>query len=286
MSSPFAIDVTDADFQQNVIEASMHQPVLVDFWATWCQPCQVLKPMLEQLADEFQGKFLLAKVNTEENQQVAMMFNIRSIPTIKLFINGEPVDEFMGALPEPQIRAFIEKHIQRESDIMVKQAEELLLQGQSDEALELIKQANQADPGNHRVLLAYARACATIGNLEEAKTVIDALPAEMQESTDVIALKNQMEFDEMTKDSAPLEELLSKLADNPDDLETRYQLAAQQMMHSETESALDNLLLIMKKDRAFNDDAARKMMFKIFDTLGADNPLVGLYRRKLMSLIY
>jgi len=247
MSSPFAIDVTDADFQQNVIEASMHQPVLVDFWATWCQPCQVLKPMLEQLADEFQGKFLLAKVNTEENQQVAMMFNIRSIPTIKLFINGEPVDEFMGALPEPQIRAFIEKHIQRESDIMVKQAEELLLQGQSDEALELIKQANQADPGNHRVLLAYARACATIGNLEEAKTVIDALPAEMQESTDVIALKNQMEFDEMTKDSAPLEELLSKLADNPDDLETRYQLAAQQMMHSETESALDNLLLIMKK---------------------------------------
>ena len=285
MSSPFSLDVSDADFQTHVIEASMHQPVLVDFWASWCQPCQILKPMLENLADEYQGQFLLAKINTEESQQAAAQFGIRSIPTVKIFVNGEAVDEFMGALPENEVRAFIDKYIQRESDRMVQQAEQLLLQGQADEAIEMIKQANQLDPENGRVLIAYARACATIGNLEEARTVIDALPENLQNSDDIVALKNRMEFDQMSKDSAPPEELLAKLEANPDDHEARYQLAAQQTMSGAIEDALDNLLIIIKKDRSFNDDAARKMMFKIFDTLGADNPLVSTYRRKLMNLL-
>ncbi len=263
----------------------MHQPVLVDFWASWCQPCQILKPMLENLADEYQGQFLLAKINTEESQQAAAQFGIRSIPTVKIFVNGEAVDEFMGALPENEVRAFIDKYIQRESDRMVQQAEQLLLQGQADEAIEMIKQANQLDPENGRVLIAYARACATIGNLEEARTVIDALPENLQNSDDIVALKNRMEFDQMSKDSAPPEELLAKLEANPDDHEARYQLAAQQTMSGAIEDALDNLLIIIKKDRSFNDDAARKMMFKIFDTLGADNPLVSTYRRKLMNLL-
>jgi putative thioredoxin len=286
MSSAFSMDVNEADFQQFVVEASVHQPVLVDFWATWCQPCQILKPLLEKLADEYQGKFLLAKVNTEENQNLAMMFGIRSIPTVKMFVNGEAVDEFMGALPENQLREFLERHIKRESDLMIMQAEELLLQGQSEEAIHLIKQANQADPDNHRVLVAYARACATIGNSDEAKAVLAALPADMQEQADVIALKNKMELDEISRNSGSIEELQSKLEANPDDHETRYQLAALQAMHGDVEGALDNLLVIMRKDRSFNDDAARKMMFKIFESLGANNPLTGIYRRKMMSLFY
>jgi putative thioredoxin len=285
MSSPFSLDVGEADFELMVLEASHHQPVLVDFWATWCQPCQILKPILEKLADEYGGKFLLAKINTEENQQIAMQFGIRSIPTIKLFKNGEAVDEFMGALPEPEIREFLEKHIVRESDILVQQAEELLAEGNADGALDMVKQANQMDPDNHRVLVSYARICAVMGNHDEAKAVINALPTEQQESKEVVALLAQMEFDSIAGDGESDEELLKKLDANPEDHESRYQLAAKQMMHGQTEDALENLLTIMKKDRQFNDDAARKMIFKIFDTLG-DHPLVSTYRRKLMSLIY
>ncbi len=285
MSSPFSLDVGEADFELMVVEASRHQPVLVDFWAEWCQPCQILKPMLEKLADEYGGKFLLAKVNTEEAQQIAMQFGIRSIPTIKLFKNGEAVDEFMGALPEPEIRAFLEKHIERESDALVHQAEDLLAEGKAEEALVLVKQANQMDPENYRVLIAYARICAVMDNFEEAKTVINALPPEQQESPEVTALLAQMEFDEIAGDGESDDELLQKLAANPDDHEARYRLSARQMMNGQTEEALENLLAIMKKDRQFNDDAARKMIFKIFETLG-NHPLVATYRRKLMSLIY
>ena len=141
------------------------------------------------------------------------------------------------------------------------------------------------DPDNHRALVSYARICASMGNFEEAQTVIKALPPEQQESPEVTALLAQMEFDEIAGDGESSEALLEKLEANPDDHESRYQLAAQQMMNGQTEQALDNLLAIMKKDRQFNEDAARKMIFKIFDTLG-DHPLVATYRRKMMSLIY
>ena len=285
MSSAFSLDVTEADFMQSVVEASHQQPVVVDFWATWCQPCQILKPILEQLADEYQGKFLLAKVNTEENQQLAMQFGIRSIPTIKMFVNGEPVDEFMGALPEPEIRAFIDRNVPRESDALINQAEELLAAGDADTALELVKQANQMDPDNTRALISYARICAAMGNTEEAQTVINALPAEFKELPEIIALMSKMEFDSIANESGSVEDLQKRLEENADDHEARYQLAAQQMMQGHTEAALDNLLLIMQKDRQFNDEAAKKMIFKIFDSLGAD-PLVATYRRKMMSLIY
>lgn len=285
MSSPFSIDVTEADFVQAVIEASYQQPVLVDFWATWCQPCQVLKPILEQLADAYQGKFLLAKVNTEEAQQISMQFGIRSIPTIKLFINGEAVDEFMGALPEPEIRAFLDRNIPRESDVLINQAEALLAEGNAEAALDLVKQANQMDPDNYRSLVSYARICATMGNLDEAKTVLAALPEDQKQSPEVSALLAQMEFDSIAGHDSSTEELVSQLENDPENNDTRYKLAAAQMMQGQTEQALENLLIIMKKDRQFNDDAARKMMFKIFDTLG-DHPLVATYRRKMMSLIY
>jgi len=285
MTSPFSLNVSEADFQTMVIEASHHQPVLVDFWAEWCQPCQILKPILEKMADEYAGKFLLAKINTEEAQQIAMQFGIRSIPTIKLFKNGEAVDEFMGALPEPEIKAFLEKHIERESDKLIQQAEDLLAGGDAEAALKIVKQANQMDPENYRALVCYARICATMGNIDEAKTVINALPPEQQESPEVTSLIAQMEFDEIAGDGESFDELLQKLEANPDDHESRYQLAAKQMMNGQTEEALENLLTIMKKDRQFNDDTARKMIFKIFDSLG-EHPLVATYRRKMMSLIY
>ncbi len=286
MSSTFSLDVSDADFMQNVIEASMQQPVLVDFWATWCQPCQILKPLLEKIAEQEQGRFILAKVNTEENQQIAMQYGIRSIPAVKLFINGEVVDEFMGALPENEIKAFLDKNIPRESDGLINQAEALLLDGDLEQAMALVKQANQTDPANTKALVTYARICVAQGNNEEAKAVIESLPEDLKISDEVTALLSQMEFAELTSNSAPREDLEKTLQANPEDHESRYQLAALQVSTGEIEQALDNLILIMQKDRGYNDDAARKMILKVFEALGADNPLVTIYRRKMMNLIY
>ena len=285
MTSAFSFDVAEQDFMQQVVEASMQQPVLVDFWASWCQPCQILKPILEQLAEDYQGKFLLAKVNTEEAQQLAMQLGIRSIPAVKLFKDGEPVDEFTGALPEQEIRAFLDKHIPRESDALVAQAESLLAQGQAEDALQMIKQANQMDPANTAALVSYARICASLGNLDEAKTVIDALPDDIKSAKEVTALLAKMEFDAIAQTGESIESLQTKLQANPADSESRYQLAAQLVMQGDSAAALEQLLTLMKNDREYNDDAARKMMFKIFDTLG-DHPLVAEYRRKIMSLIY
>jgi len=285
MTSVYSFDVAEQDFMQQVVEASMQQPVLVDFWATWCQPCQILKPILEQLAEDYQGKFLLAKVNTEEAQQLAMQFGIRSIPAVKLFKGGEPVDEFMGALPEQEIRAFLDKYIARESDALIDRAEALLAEGMAEDALQMIKQANQMDPANTRALVSYARISASLGNIDEAKTVIDALPDEIKSGQQVSALMAKMEFDSIAQSGESIESLQAKLQADPADSDSRYQLAAQLMMQGDTASALDNLLKLMKNDRAYNDDAARKMMFKIFDTLG-DHPLVAEYRRKIMSLMY
>ncbi len=285
MASAYSFDVAEQDFMQQVVEASMKQPVLVDFWATWCQPCQILKPILEQLAEDYQGKFLLAKVNTEEAQQLAMQFGIRSIPAVKLFKDGEPIDEFMGALPEQEIRAFLDRHIPRESDALVAQAEALLAEGHAEDALQMIKQANQMDPANTGALVTYARICASLGNLDEAKTVIDALPDDIKSGQEVSALMAKMEFDSIAQSGESIESLQAKLEANPLDSDSRYQLAAQLVMRGDTASALEHLLTLMKNDREYNDDAARKMMFKIFDTLG-DHPLVAEYRRKIMSLIY
>jgi len=286
MSSPYSFDVSDTDFMQNVIEASMQTPVLVDFWATWCQPCQILKPLLEKIADANQGRFLLAKVNTEENQQIAMQFGIRSIPAVKLFINGEVVDEFMGALPENDILAFLDKNIPRESDALVDQADTLLSEGDLESAMDIIKQANQMDPANTRVLVTYAKICVAQGNHDEAKAVIQSLSEDLKASAEIVALQTQMEFAELTADTPSAAELQQILLDNPDDHDSRYKLAALQISTGEVESALDNLLVIMQKDRNYQDDAARKLMLKIFDALGADSPLVTIYRRKMMNLMF
>ncbi|MGD2119127.1 MAG: thioredoxin [Chromatiales bacterium] len=285
MTSAYAFDVTEANFMQQVIDASMQQPVLVDFWAEWCQPCQILKPLLEQLADAYQGKFLLAKLDTEQNQNLAMQFGIRSIPAVKLFKNGEVVDEFMGALPEAQIREFLDKHITSESDVLLDQADAMLVQGQTDAALELVKQANQMDSNNSRALITYARISAELGNFDEAKTVLDALPADAQDRPEVSALRAQLEFSSIAGEGGDIEQLQQQLEADSDNSEVRYQLAAQLMNQGQTEEALQQLLTLMQKDRAYNDDAARKLMFRIFDMLG-DHPLVGAYRRKIMSLIY
>ena len=282
---PYIIEVTAENYQSAVIEQSRQVPVLVDFWASWCQPCQMLMPVLAKLADDYQGKFILAKINTEEQQALAAQFGIRSIPTVKLFRNGEPVDEFAGALPEAEIRKFLDKHIPRESDALVEQAQQLLLQGNAEGALALLEQAKASDPANSNIDLALAQTHAAAGDIAKAEEILARLPADLRDKAEVRTLEGLLFFESLLAGAPTREELARRLETNSDDAEARYLMAAHHAVNQHYEEAMDELLQLMKKNRDYEDDAARKALLKLFDILG-DDPLVPRYRSRMMSLIY
>ena len=283
--SPFVVEVTEADFQSVVIDGSSQQPVLVDFWASWCGPCQMLTPVLTQLAEKLGGKFILAKINTEEQQQLAMQFGIRSIPTCKLFKDGREVDEFMGALPESEIMAFLDRHLPRTSDNLIVRALEALASGDSATALSLADQARTEDPDNVRTSLALARIQAASGEVAAASQTLDGLPANEQLSDEVKALRSQLTFDAVAAQAPGRADLEARLAADPVDSEARYQLAARLVVDGDPEAAMEQLLTLMGRDRAYGDDAARKAMVQLFEMLG-EHPAVPRYRGRMMNLLY
>ena len=284
-NSPYIIEITENNYQKDVVERSYQVPVLVDFWASWCQPCQMLMPVLANLAEAYGGKFILAKVNTEEQQNLAAQFGIRSIPTVKLFKDGQPVDEFAGALPESEIRAFLDRHIPRESDAQVEQARQLLLQGDARGALELLEGAKAGDPDNVNVDIALAQAHAAAGDTDRAMEILERLPLDAQDDAQVKTLKGLLFFENLLASAPAEKELEQRLEENNGDSEARYLLAAHKVVKQDYESALELLLELMRKDRNYGDDAARKAILKIFDLLG-DDPLVARYRGRMMNLLY
>ena len=283
--SPYIIEVTAENFSQIVVEGSHRQPVLVDFWADWCAPCRALMPVLAKLADEYQGKFILAKVNSDENQQLAQQYGVRSLPTVKLFKQGSAIDEFMGALPESQVREFLERHIERESDKLLADAHAAELAGENDKALELLRQANDIDPGQPQIIAALAGKLMGAGDNEKAEQLLLSLPAADRDSPEIAATLAQLEFAREGSNDTPLETLETQLAASPDDLELRYQLAMKLLAEKQYEPAMEHLLTIMRKDRSFRDDVARKTLLKVFDMLG-DDPLVATWRRKMFNFLY
>ena len=284
--SPYIFEVSAADFHQVVLQGSLQRPVLVDFWADWCAPCKSLMPLLARLADEYQGKFILAKVNTEEQRELAAQFGIRSLPTVKLFHQGQPVDEFMGALPEAQVREFLDKHIPRESDLLLDQADALLLQGDAQRAGELINQANLMDPENPRVKVSYARYKATLGELVDAQQLLMELPLEEQIKPEVASLLARITFDRTTSESPPVAELERTLTQDPGNSEALYQLASHRIMENRYEDALELFLRLMQKDRSYGDDAGRKGMLKVFELLGGEGELVKRYRSRMFNALH
>jgi len=283
--SPYVVEIDETNFQQIVIDGSFQVPVLIDFWASWCQPCQALMPILARLADDYQGRFLLAKINTEEQQAIAAQFGIRSIPTVKLFIAGQPVDEFAGALPEAQVRAFLDKHLPRASDDKVAQAREQLLAGDAEQALALLDAATAEDPDNPRIGITRAQIQAATGAVDDAVATLDALPQDTRDTPEVARLRAQLFFDGIAGAEAEAGEAAAAVAADPDNLDARYRLAAAQAVEGEVEQAMENFLTVMQKDRKFGDDGARKALLKLFEMLG-DEPVVARYRARMFNLLH
>lgn len=283
-SSPYIVDVTKENYQQ-LMETSFKVPVLIDFWAEWCQPCHALMPVLARLAEEYEGKFILGKLNTEEEQEIAAQFGIRSIPTVKLFRDGLPVDEFMGALPEQAVRQFLDQHVARESDAQVLAAQQQLLAGNVDAAIALLEDARAGDPDNVRITIALAEVKAASGDTAAAEALLDSLPANEQNEPEVASLRSRLFFAAQVAEAPPVEELEARLAANGEDHEARYQLAMRKIIDGDVETAMQLLLELMKADRSYGDDAGRNGLVKLFDALG-DHPLVGQYRRRMASLLY
>ena len=284
--SPYVLDVTAEDFSQIVVENSWRFPVLVDFWADWCAPCRALTPVLVKLADEFGGRFLVAKVNTEEQQGIAAEFQIRSLPTVKLFRNGEVMDEFMGALPESAIREFIDRYVERASDKLREQATASHRAGDSEQAVALLRTAVSEDPTNYRLHRDLLQILLETRRFAEAEELLRTLPANQRTSPEFTGMRNRLQFGLAAEGAPDAGELEQTIQADPANSEARYQLGAIHVLAGDYEPALEQLLQIMRRDRAFRDDAARKGMVAIFELLDGKGPLVTRYRSLMSSALH
>lgn len=285
--SEYIYEINSVDeFEHKVLKSSFGVPVLVDFWAAWCQPCQMLMPLLGKLAEEFQGKFLLAKVNSDEQQALAAQFGVRSLPTVKFFRDGTVVDEFMGVQPEGAIRALLDKYVLRESDLVREQAQELREAGQLERAVFLLKSAADADPDNPRVRFDLMSALIAAKRHDEADALYAELPFAEKESDAIKALLAELSFLRQAGDLDDLATLTEGVKRNPGDLAARLRLAAQLVVGDRLEDAMDQYIEVMKRDRTFEDEAGRKGLLEVFTLLGADHPVVNTYRRKMFALLH
>ena len=284
--SPYIHNVGLQNFQALVLEKSMDKPVLVDFWADWCQPCKTIMPMLAKLADEYAGKFELAKVNADQERELAAHFGIKSLPTMKLFFQGKLVDERIGAVPESEVRAMLERHLVSDSDRYLEAAMAAYQQGQAEQALELLNQALAQDPENAALKVGIAQIVYADGDTDSATRLLDSLDEEGAKLDGAIKLRAEINLAAQLAELAPLDEIESRLEKDASDLEAWLQKSRHLLARADYEAAMDCLLEIMRRNRGFEDDAGRKGLLEIFDLLGGEHPLVQKYRRKLFNLMH
>ena len=281
--SPHAFDVSTAEFQEKVVAASQHVPVLVDFWAEWCAPCRQLKPVLEKLAAEYGGRFLLAKVNSDQNQELAGRCGVRGIPNVKAFVGGHLVDEFTGALPEAQVRAFIDKLLPSPAEPLRVAAQEARASGEIELALSLLDDASQADPANETVQLDMAEIRIDAGQLDAARALLDALEHKARDASRHKALQARLKL-VAAGGGADAAALQARIAANGDDPDARLQLANALALSGDYRPALEHLLSIVRRDRKWQDEAARKAMLDLFTLLGGDAQFDDLVREFRIAL--
>ena len=283
-------DTTTQAFMKDVIEESKRQPVLVDFWAEWCGPCKQLTPVLEKVVKAAKGKVKLVKMDIDKHPAIPGQLGIQSIPAIIAFVNGQPADGFMGALPESQILAFIERltkgQIGAEEQDLLKTAEAALAEGDASGAAALYAQVLAEEPNNVAALAGLTRCYVETGAIEQAKQTLALVPEAKRGDAAVAAARAALELAEQASSVGPIGELEQKVAANPLDHQARFDLAVALNAQGKKEEALDHLIEIVRRDRKWNDDGARKQLVQLFDAWGATDEATLDGRKRLSSILF
>jgi putative thioredoxin len=285
-SSPYIFEATIDNFQQQVMEASSETPVLVDVWADWCAPCKQLMPVLEKLVEEYQGAFLLAKVNADEQQQLTASLGVRSLPTIILVKGGQAVDGFNSALPESEVRKVLDKHVEAPQEDPYDKAHRLWEAGDNEGALGILSELNQKDPDNLKVLIDLAQLKAEAGDLETAEQVLESLPAEEKLQHQAKQLAARIKFLKQSAELPPEKDLEMALEQDPKDPNALHLLALHKVLQEKNAEAMELLIRLMRVDSKYKDEAAKTTLVELFEKLGNSNPDVRTYRRKLYTLMH
>lgn len=283
MQSPFVLNATAATFEKDVIEASKRLPVIVDFWAPWCAPCRALGPILEQLAAEYGGRFRLAKVNSDENLELSRQFTVRSIPDVRAFHGGRQIGQFLGALPEREVRDFIETVVPAPAEVERLRAAELRAARDHAGAAAALRKAVDLDPAHHLARIDLAELLIEAGQHEEAARQLEAVRPDVDWDARVEALKQTIAF---ARAGGSESDLSARIASNPSDLEARLALAGALASRRAWREAMDQLLEIIRRDKSWRDGQARRQLLAIFSLAAAQPDLVSEYRRKLASVLY
>jgi len=287
-------DTSEATFMADVVEASQTVPVIVDFWAPWCGPCKTLGPMLEDAVRAAKGAVKMVKINVDEAQQIAGQLQIQSIPTVYAFFKGQPVDGFQGALPQSEIKAFIDRVIKagggeapgEELSEAVAAADDMLAEGAAQDGLDTFAAILGEDPNHAGAYGGMVRAYIALDQLDQAEAHLNGAPIEISKAPELEAAHAQLQLARQAADAGPVAELQAAVDANPDDMQARFDLAQALYAHGDTQAAVDQLLTLFGKDREWNDGAAKTQLFTIFEALKPNDPIALNGRRKLSSMIF
>ncbi len=289
-AGPLVKDITEATFAEDVIEASKEGPIIVDFWAPWCGPCKTLGPALEAAVEAAGGKVRMVKVNVDENQQISAQLRIQSIPTVYAFHDGQPVDGFQGALPPSEISAFVTKIADLGGDgglaDAITAAEEMLEEGAAADAAQTFAAILEEDPNSAAAYAGLARAHLALDDADQAEAVLNGAPADISHAPEIDAAHAQIALARQAADAGPVADLKAAVEANPDDHQARFDLAVALNAAGDAEGAVNELLDLFKRDREWNDGAAKAQLFTIFEALKPEDPIVLNGRRKLSSMIF
>ena len=284
-STSHVFDIDQQTFEADVLQASMDTPVLVDFWASWCEPCKSLGPVLEKLAAEFNGAFRLGKVDVDAQQELAGMFGIKSIPTVMLVKDGQVLDGFASALPEGQVREFLARHVQPLEGGPVETKGQDTVEETPEAAINRVQQAIAAEPAKAELKLELALALMRAGQVDAAQAELGALPANLATDARAQRLRSELDLAQAAREAPEVAELRQRIEANPEDWSARDLLGVRLLHEGDPEGGLEEFLTILQKARDWNDGQAKKRLLATFATLD-DAELVGRYRRRMASMLF